>query len=234
MLDPLKKQVIEAAKAAERLGALRASRASVSGVDRATELVVIAPQGIAPDAMQLEDLVLLDLNGRQVEGNRLPAPDAQTHVALYRAFADIGGIAHVHTTYATAWAQAGFPLPPLGVLHAANFSGDVPCTRRLSARELEGEYEKHIGQLIAETFTHHNVDPLAVPAVLVASHGPFAWGSDTLAAIKNAAALEEAAQLAVLTTVIRMGHDRLPILQQELIDKLGTRRRNTGYHPPVR
>jgi len=170
---------------------------NVSGIDRDKGLVVIKPSGIEYDAMTADDMVVTDLEGRVVEGNLKPSSDTLTHIELYKAFPGIGGIVHTHSPWATAWAQAGRPIPALGTTHADYFYGDIPCTRSLTKEEVETAYEVETGKVIIETFL--NMDPLAVPGVIVSNHAPFTWGLNPAQAVHNARVLEEVAKMAFHT-----------------------------------
>ena len=170
---------------------------NVSGIDREKGLIVIKPSGVEYDAMTADDMVVTDLEGRVVEGNLKPSSDTPTHIELYKAFPAIGGIVHTHSPWATAWAQAGRPIPALGTTHADYFYGDVPCTRPLTKEEVESAYEVETGKVIVETF--RNLDPLAVPGVIVANHAPFTWGENPAKAVHNARVLEEVAKMAFHT-----------------------------------
>ncbi len=170
---------------------------NVSGIDREKGLLVIKPSGVEYDALTADDMVVTDLEGRVVEGNLKPSSDTPTHIELYKAFPAIGGIVHTHSPWATAWAQAGRPIPALGTTHADYFYGDVPCTRPLTKEEVESAYEVETGKVIVETF--RNLDPLAVPGVIVANHAPFTWGGNPAKAVHNARVLEEVAKMAFHT-----------------------------------
>ncbi|GAP67795.1 L-ribulose 5-phosphate 4-epimerase [Bacteroidales bacterium 6E] len=170
---------------------------NVSGIDREKGLVVIKPSGVDYDAMTADDMVVTDLEGNVVDGYLKPSSDTPTHIELYKAFPAIGGIVHTHSHWATAWAQAGRPIPALGTTHADYFYGDVPCTRPLTKEEVESAYEAETGKVIVETF--RNLDPLAIPGVIVANHAPFTWGGNPAKAVHNARVLEEVAKMAFHT-----------------------------------
>ncbi len=172
MLNELKRQVLAANLSLPAYGLVTFTWGNVSAIDRQSGLVVIKPSGIAYEAMTLEDLVVVDLEGKVREGHRKPSSDTATHLALYRAFADIGGVVHTHSRNATIWAQAGQPIPALGTTHADYFYGDIPCTRPMSEAEIAGDYEGETGKVIIETFSQAGRDPQQVPGVLVYSHGP--------------------------------------------------------------
>ena len=188
---------------------------NVSGVDRASGNVVIKPSGVNYDKMKPADMVVVSLKtGRVVEGKLKPSSDTDTHVALYRAFKNIGGVVHTHSTFATAWAQARREIPAVGTTHADYFHGAVPVTRLLTRREIENDYEAETGNVIIETFARRNPD--ACPGVLVASHAPFAWGKTVDEAVENAVVLEHLAWLASETLRI---NPRTPPMQRALLDK---------------
>ncbi|AVE52418.1 L-ribulose-5-phosphate 4-epimerase [Serratia marcescens] len=216
MLNELKRQVLAANLSLPAYGLVTFTWGNVSAIDRQSGLVVIKPSGIAYEAMTLEDLVVVDLEGKVREGHRKPSSDTATHLALYRAFADIGGVVHTHSRNATIWAQAGLPIPALGTTHADYFYGDIPCTRPMSEAEIAGDYEGETGKVIIETFNQAGRDPQQVPGVLVYSHGPFAWGKDAADAVHNAVVLEEVAIMAMAT---RQLAPAIAPMQPELLDK---------------
>ncbi|BEO86332.1 L-ribulose-5-phosphate 4-epimerase [Serratia ureilytica] len=216
MLNELKREVLAANLSLPAYGLVTFTWGNVSAIDRQSGLVVIKPSGIAYEAMTLEDLVVVDLEGKVREGHRKPSSDTATHLALYRAFADIGGVVHTHSRNATIWAQAGQPIPALGTTHADYFYGDIPCTRPMSEAEIAGDYEGETGKVIIETFKQAGCDPQQVPGVLVYSHGPFAWGKDAADAVHNAVVLEEVAIMAMAT---RQLAPAIAPMQPELLDK---------------
>ncbi|MDT0206500.1 L-ribulose-5-phosphate 4-epimerase [Serratia marcescens] len=216
MLNELKRQLLAANLSLPAYGLVTFTWGNVSAIDRQSGLVVIKPSGIAYEAMTLEDLVVVDLEGKVREGHRKPSSDTATHLALYRAFADIGGVVHTHSRNATIWAQAGQPIPALGTTHADYFYGDIPCTRPMSEAEIAGDYEGETGKVIIETFNQAGRDPQQVPGVLVYSHGPFAWGKDAADAVHNAVVLEEVAIMAMAT---RQLAPAIAPMQPELLDK---------------
>ncbi|BAO34747.1 TPA: L-ribulose-5-phosphate 4-epimerase [Serratia marcescens] len=216
MLNELKRQVLAANLSLPAYGLVTFTWGNVSAIDRQSGLVVIKPSGIAYEAMTLEDLVVVDLEGKVREGHRKPSSDTATHLALYRAFADIGGVVHTHSRNATIWAQAGQPIPALGTTHADYFYGDIPCTRPMSEAEIAGDYEGETGKVIIETFKQAGRDPQQVPGVLVYSHGPFAWGKSAADAVHNAVVLEEVAIMAMAT---RQLAPAIAPMQPELLDK---------------
>ena len=215
MLTELKKAVWEANLALPKHGLITFTWGNVSAIDRETNLVVIKPSGVSYEEMTAEDMVVLDLeSGRIVEGSKKPSSDTPTHLELYRAFEGVGGIVHTHSRWATSFAQAGSPLAPLGTTHADYFYGTIPCTRAMTADEISGEYEKETGKVIVETFS--NIDPLSISAVLVKSHGPFAWGKDAFEAVHNAVVLEE---IAFMNYHALQLSPTLPNMPQALLDK---------------
>jgi L-ribulose-5-phosphate 4-epimerase len=197
-LGQLKKDVCEANRALIKKGLVIQMWGNVSGVDRFRKVMVIKPSGVPYERLRPADMVVVSLgSGAVVEGKLRPSSDTQTHLVLYRSFEEIGGIVHTHSPAATAWAQTGKPLPPLGTTHADYFHGAVPCTRHLKARAIQKDYELNTGRLIVETFARRN--PMSCPAVLVASHGPFAWGRSVDEALHNAEVLEHVVKLATET-----------------------------------
>lgn len=195
MLEKLKQQVYEANMLLPKHGLITFTWGNVSGIDRASGLFVIKPSGVDYEKLTPESMVVVDLNGNVVEGDYRPSSDTPTHAVLYRAFSKIGGIVHTHSQWATSWAQAGRSIPCYGTTHADYFYGDIPCVRTLTKEEIEENYEKNTGVLIAEYFKDR--DYTAVPAVLCKNHGPFAWGNDAYEAVHNAVVLEEVAKIAL-------------------------------------
>jgi len=200
MLEKLKISVCRANLDLVKHGLVIHTWGNASGRDKKTGLIVIKPSGISYDSMKPSDMVVLDQDGKVVEGKFSPSTDALTHLILYKAFSNAGGIVHTHSTYAASWAQAGREIPPLGTTHADHYYGNVPCTRKLRKNEVEKDYEINTGKVIVERMK--DVDPEAVPSVLVHSHGPFCWGSDPDEAVYNAVALEEIARMAFYTTLL--------------------------------
>lgn len=193
-MQQLKQQVFEANMDLPRYGLVTFTRGNVSAIDRQRGLVVIKPSGIAYESMTVDDMSVVDLQGHVVEGRWRPSSDTATHLALYRRYPDLGGVVHTHSTHATAWAQAGLAIPALGTTHADYFFGDIPCTRALSAQEVDEAYELNTGQVIIETLGEAN--PLHTPGIVVYQHGPFAWGKDAHEAVHNAVVMEEVARMA--------------------------------------
>lgn len=214
MLEELKKRVFEANLALPRHGLVTFTWGNVSGIDRESGLVVIKPSGVEYDVMTADDMVVVDLDGNKVEGRWKPSSDTPTHLELYKAFPNIGGIVHTHSRWATSWAQAGRDIPAYGTTHGDYFYGAVPCTRKMTAAEIAGEYEKETGTVIIEAF--RNIEADDIPAVLVNSHGPFCWGKDPDNAVHNAVVLEELAFMAFHTEALS---PKVGVMQQELLDK---------------
>ncbi len=197
MLEDMKKRVLDANLLLPKYGLVTFTWGNVSEIDRKAGLIAIKPSGVEYDKMTADDIVIMDLDGNVVEGSLRPSSDAPTHIELYKAFSDVGGIVHTHSEWATSWAQTGLAIPCYGTTHADYFYGSIPCARSLTDDEINGEYEKNTGLVIIETF--RNLDPVAVPGVLCKNHGPFAWGKDAHEAVHNAVVLEEIAKMAVHT-----------------------------------
>ncbi|MDE1187691.1 MAG: L-ribulose-5-phosphate 4-epimerase [Pantoea sp.] len=216
-LSTLKQQVLDANLALPRHHLVTFTWGNVSAIDRASGLVAIKPSGVEYDGMTVEDIVVLELeSGRIVEGSKKPSSDTATHLALYRAFADIGGIVHTHSRHATIWSQAGQDLPAWGTTHADYFYGTIPCTRLMTEQEIVNQYEHNTGEVIIETFRSRGISPTAIPAVLVNAHGPFAWGKDADNAVHNAVVLEEIAYMGIFSRQLTPGIKDMP---QNLLDK---------------
>jgi len=214
LLASLREQVLIANKEIARRGLAPHTFGNASGIDRSgvdgsgrEPLVVIKPSGVDYGALTAADLVVTDLNGKIVEGNLRPSSDLDTHTLLYREFADLGGIVHTHSEFATSWAQAGRPIPCFGTTHADYFHGPVPVTEPLTAEEVAEAYVRNTGAVIVRRFRLENLDPVAVPGVLVAGHAPFAWGRTVAEAVEHADVLEYIARLAFRTTLLRLGFD---------------------------
>ncbi|MCX7597853.1 MAG: L-ribulose-5-phosphate 4-epimerase [Armatimonadetes bacterium] len=203
MLEQLREDVWRANLALREAGLVILTWGNVSGLDRERGLVVIKPSGVSYEEMRPEDMVVVDLDGKVVEGELRPSSDTPTHLVLYRNFPGIGGVAHTHSTYATAWAQACRPLPCYGTTHADNFRGAVPVTAPLTPEQIAGDYETETGLAIVRAF--EGLDPLDMPAVLVANHGPFTWGETPEKAVENSIVLEQAALMAAITEALAPG-----------------------------
>lgn len=215
MLKKLKEQVFQANLLLPKHGLVTFTWGNVSGIDHEKGLVVIKPSGVAYETMKAEDMVVVELaTGKVVDGKLKPSSDTPTHLELYKAFPNIGGIVHTHSRWATSFAQAGRGLSALGTTHGDYFYGEIPCTRKMTEAEIQAEYEKETGTVIIETFKDKNPD--AIPAVLVHSHGPFAWGKDAMDAVHNAVVMEEVAFMNLHT--LMLNPDIQP-MQQELLDK---------------
>ncbi len=215
MLEELKEQVCQANLLLPKHGLVTFTWGNVSGIDREQGLVVIKPSGVAYDGMHAGQMVVVELeSGKVVDGTLKPSSDTPTHLELYKAFPHIGGVVHTHSRWATSFAQAGRGLAPLGTTHGDYFYGEIPCTRKMTPAEIQGEYEKETGVVIRETF--QGKDPDAIPAVLVYSHGPFTWGRDPMDAVHNAVVLEEIAFMNLHTLLLQPG---IPAMQPELLDK---------------
>ncbi len=214
MLEVLKKTVCEANLLLPKYQLVTFTWGNVSGIDRETGLFVIKPSGVSYDDMKPEDMVVVDLEGHVVEGRLRPSSDMPTHLELYRAFPGIGGIVHTHSRWATTFSQAGRSILAMGTTQGDYFYGDIPCTRPMKDEEIRGEYEKETGKVIIETFK--GIDPVTIPAVLVYSHGPFAWGKDPMEAVHNAVVLEEVAFMDWHAMILNPDQGRM---QQTLLDK---------------
>lgn len=214
MLEKLKEEVLKANLLLPKYNLVTFTWGNVSAIDRESGLVVIKPSGVEYDGMKASDMVVVDLNGKVVEGNLRPSSDTPTHIELYKAFPNIGGVVHTHSRWATSFAQAGCAIAPMGTTHADYFYGPIPCTRSLSDDEIKGEYEKNTGLVIIETF--RDIDPDAVPGVLVRNHGPFAWGTSADNAVHNAVVMEEVAFMNYHAVTLR---NDAPCVSQGLLDK---------------
>lgn len=227
MLEELKKEVYEANLLLPKYGLVTFTWGNVSGMDREKGLFVIKPSGVEYDKLTPQDMVVMDLEGNQVEGELRPSSDTPTHVILYRRFPEVCGIVHTHSAWATSWAQAGRDIPCYGTTHADYFYGEIPCVRGLTKEEIEGEYEKNTGIVIADEFAVRKKDPQATPATLVRNHGVFAWGRDAKEAVRSAVVVEEVAKMAARTE--RLNADVTPA-PQELQDKHYFRKHGAGAY----
>lgn len=217
MLEKLKQSVYEANMLLAGSGLVFGTFGNVSGIDRESGLVAIKPSGVDYSVLRVEDIVIVDLDGKVVDGNLRPSSDTPTHIELYKAFPNIGGVCHTHSTYATSFAQAGKHVKPYGTTHADYFGGVIPCTRRMTSEEIAGEYEKNTGIVIAEIFKP--LDPDRMSAVLVNSHGPFTWGKDAKASVMNSVYLEMVANMAFNTEMLVARGNDTPPMQTELLRK---------------
>ena len=216
MLEELKELVWKSNLLLPKYNLVTFTWGNVSGIDREKGLIVIKPSGVEYDEMTAEDMVVVDLEGNRVEGKWKPSSDTPTHVALYNAFPGLGGVVHTHSRWATSFAQAGVGVAACGTTQGDYFFGEIPCTRKMTPEEIGGEYELETGNVIIETFRTRNIDPAQVPAVLVRSHGPFAWGTDPMDAVHNAVVLEE---VAFMNLHAKMLNPEMGPMQQELLDK---------------
>ena len=213
MLEALKEIVFRANLDLVKHGLVIFTWGNVSAIDRENNLVVIKPSGVSYETMVAADMVVVDLDGNIVEGGLRPSSDMPTHLMLYKAFSEIGGIVHTHSTYATAWAQAGRDIPNIGTTHADYFHDAIPCTAEMSRAEVEGNYEKETGRVIVRCFKE--IDPVHTPGVLVRNHGPFAWGRDAADAVHNAVVLEQVAKMAYLSYQINPVLTMNPLLVEK-------------------
>ena len=215
MLEELKKEVYEANLLLPKYKLVTFTWGNVSAIDRKSGLIVIKPSGVDYEKMSPEDMVVVDLDGNVVEGKYKPSSDTPTHVKLYNDFAEVGGIVHTHSRWATIFAQTGKCIKPYGTTQADYFYNEIPCTRDMTAEEIKSNYEYNTGAVIVDTFKH--INPTHVPAVLVKNHGPFTWGKDAMDAVHNAVVLEEVAMMAWNTEVL-MNHT-IETMPKELIEK---------------
>lgn len=223
----LKQQVLHANLELPRLGLVSFTWGNVSARDAASGAIVIKPSGLPYETMGADDMVVVDPDGRVLEGTRKPSPDLATHLELYRAFPALGGVVHTHSNWATVWAQACREIPALGTTHADYFRGAIPCTAVLGEAQIRGAYEKETGLAIVQHFRQAGIDPVQMPAVLVANHGPFVWGPDAEAAVHNAAVLELTAQMAFLTLQLNA---QIPAMPAHLLDKHFLRKHGPGAY----
>ncbi len=214
LLEKLREEVLCANLDLPKHGLVTFTWGNVSGIDRERGLVVIKPSGVSYETMQVSDMVIVDLHGQTIEGGMRPSSDTPTHLALYREYDAIGGIVHTHSTHATAWAQAGQPIPAYGTTHADYFYGAIPCSRPLSKAEVHDAYERNTGAVIIETLGGRN--PLEMPGILVSEHAPFAWGKSAEDAVHNAVVLEEVARIALYTVML---NPTRPPIADHLLDK---------------
>lgn len=213
MLEQMKKSVFEANRLLKDSGLIVLTWGNVSQIDRESGHIVIKPSGVSYDTMKTSDMVVVDLEGNLVEGTLRPSSDLPTHIELYKAFPEIGGITHTHSRWATIFSQAGVPIPALGTTHGDVFYGTIPVTRKMTEQEIQGKYEKETGKVIVETF--RAINPSEIPAVLVHAHGPFIWGKDAMKSVENAITLEEVAMMAYYTLQLNSNAQ----IQQALLDK---------------
>jgi L-ribulose-5-phosphate 4-epimerase len=214
MLENLKHQVYKASLKLVEQGLVIYTWGNVSTIDRNSGLVVIKPSGVSYDEMIPADMVVMDLNGKIIEGTLKPSTDTNTHLELYKSFPDIGAIMHSHSEYATCWAQAGRGIPPLGISHANYFNGEIPCTLPLSIEQVEDNLQLETGKMIVQTFTNLNLDPMRIPGVLVHGHGPFCWGKDVSSAFDHTVVLEKVARMAYRTLAL----NKVNPLDKKLLD----------------
>ena len=213
MLESLKQKVYEANMELPKRGLITYTWGNVSGIDRETGYFVIKPSGVDYDLLKPEDMVVMDLEGNKIEGHLNPSYDTPTHIELYKAYPEIGGVVHTHSPWATSWAQAGRYIPCYGTTHADYFYGDIPCARLLTENEIEENYEKNTGLVIVETIGDEN--PLFVPGILCSNHGPFTWGKDAHDAVHNAVVLEEVAKMASCTESRNKSSSKAPQSMQD-------------------
>ena len=213
MLENLKQKVYEANLKLVEYKLVLFTWGNVSEIDKETGFVVIKPSGVAYDKMTVEDMVVVDLDGNVVEGELNPSSDTPTHVVLYKAFPEIGGVVHTHSTYATAWAQAGKDIPNIGTTHADYFHDAVPCTDDMTEAEVKGEYELETGNVIVKRF--EGINPVHTPGVLVKNHGPFSWGKDAFEAVHNAVVLEQVAKMAFIAYSVNPSLTMNPLLVEK-------------------
>lgn len=227
-LQELKQDVFAANLLLPKYGLITFTWGNVSAIDKDSGLVAIKPSGVEYDTMTVDDIVILDLDGNKIDGRLNPSTDTDTHLALYRRYPDIGGIVHTHSRWATIFAQAKAGIPALGTTHADYFYGEIPCTREMTSREISGEYELETGNVIIETMGERGIDPMDIPAILVASHGPFTWGSSAKEAVHNAVVLEEVAMMAWHS--MQMSGVHAKSMQGKLIDKHFLRKHGKGAY----
>lgn len=214
LLEELKKKVLKANLELPKRNLVIYTWGNVSGIDREQGLVVIKPSGVPYEELKVENLTVVDLDGNKVEGELNPSSDTATHLVLYKAFPEVGGVVHTHSPWCTKWAQAGRTIPAYGTTHADYFYGEIPCTRQLTPIEIATEYEKNTGKVIIDTFK--DINPSFIPGVIVNNHGPFNWGKDPLKAVENAVVMEEIAKLAYYTQDLS---PEIEAIENQLLDK---------------
>lgn len=227
MLEKLKEEVCRANLLLPKYHMVTFTWGNVSAIDRESGLFVIKPSGVEYDELKPEDMVVVDLEGKVVEGHYKPSSDTETHRVFYLNFPNIGGVVHTHSTFAVGWAQAGKDIPAFGTTQGDYFYGAIPCTRKMTPEEIAGEYELETGNVIVEEFKRRGIDPDQIPGVLVHSHGPFSWGTDAENAVHNAVVMEEVAKMAFLSIMI---NPDVPPMQQELLDKHYLRKHGPGAY----
>ena len=225
-IKKLKKEVLKANLFLRDTGLVCLTWGNASGIDRESGLVVIKPSGVAYDEMREEDMVVMDLDGNVVDGELNPSSDAPTHLELYRRFPELGGVVHTHSIYATAFAQAKRDIPAMGTTHADHFWGDIPCTPDMTEEEIGGAYELNTGKVIVRTFEERNIEPMRVPAVLVASHGVFTWGKNAMGAAENSLVTEKCAEMAYLSLTVAPAQH----IGQTLLDRHFFRKHGAGAY----
>jgi L-ribulose-5-phosphate 4-epimerase len=216
MLEQLKEIVYQANMELPKRGLVTYTWGNVSGIDRAGGYLVIKPSGVDYENMKPEDMVVVDMEGKRIEGKYKPSSDTATHIELYKKYPELGGVVHTHSTWATSWAQAGRSIPLYGTTHADYFYGPIPCARSLTEKEINGEYEKNTGLVIIETLIKDKISPLSMPGILCCNHGPFTWGKDAHEAVHNAVVLEEVAKMACYSELI---NNHIKPAPQEIADK---------------
>lgn len=227
MLEKLKQEVFEANMLLPEYKLITFTWGNVSGIDREKGLVVIKPSGVEYSLMKASDMVVCDMNGNVVEGSLKPSSDLMTHIELYKNFKDIKGVVHTHSNNATSFAQAKSSIKAYGTTHGDYFYGEIPCSREMKKEEIINDYELNTGKVIVETFVNNKIDPNSVPAILVASHGPFVWGNSPKDAVHNAKVLEELAEMAIKSKIINCDLDKM---SNDLLDKHYLRKHGPGAY----